>query len=163
MAQNTFSVQVTGIDELRLRLNSKRLLGPVRKELIEGAARVAQRTAQRAAKPHAADKGTLGRHLHIERDGPLTLAMRPTRRIVGIANVIEGGRRPGKAPPLRAIKAWAVAHGIPTAPRELQKTIRARGTRGVHFMQQAQDAADKAVKAGIPITEREIEAAFNRG
>lgn len=157
----TFDVEVRGLDELRRRLESRRLLSPVRKEIIEEAGKAGKAKAIEAAKPHAADKGSLGRAVRLRvEDGGNKAIVDVAPQVAGIAFVIEEGRRPGRAPPLRVLKAWADSHGIPTPPRELQQAIRAQGTRGIHFMRQAQEEAEKVVRGQVPAAERGVERAF---
>jgi hypothetical protein len=145
------------------------LLRPTR-DFVQRAGKAAHTTAQRAAKPHPADKGTLGRLIVmvIEDDGK-TVRVHPVRSIVGIANTIEEGRRPGRRPPYKPIKKWMISHGIIAGVRGDSKRIRAirddikaRGTRGVHFMAQAAEVAERALKTGVPETEKEIRAMWER-
>ena len=170
MPTQQFDIQVIGLDALRLKLRERRLLRPTR-DFIGVLGRTAQKTAQRAAKPHPADKGTLGRALllHMSSDGN-TARVEPAQSIAGLAFTIEEGRRPGRRPPYRPIKRWLESHGfIPIARgtskqiQAVREEIKARGTRGIHFMAQAQETVDKAMHEGIPKTEREIEALWDRG
>ena len=168
--QRHFEVDVVGLDALRLRLRERRFLSPTR-DFLRELGRVAQKTAQRAAKPHPADKGTLGRSILLDfaLDGS-SARVAPAPRIAGIAFTIEEGRRPGRRPPYGPIKRWMISHGIIPAGRgtskqvqELREEIKAHGTRGVHFMAQAEKAIDKAMHDGIPKTEQEIRALWDRG
>ena len=165
----TFEVEVVGLAALQARLQPGRLLQPT-SQFIEDLGKAGQRTAQRAAKPHPADKGTLGRAIHLEISSDRkTARIAPDRSISGIAFTIEEGRKPGRRPPYKAIKQWAIAHGIVPAGKgnsaqvkALRETIKDRGTQGVHYMAQAQEATDKALHHGIPRTEKEIKAIWDR-
>ena len=168
--QKQFMVQVVGLDALRLKLREGRLLKPSRSFLQE-LGRVGQKTAQRAAKPHPADKGTLGRAILLDfaLDGS-SARVAPAPRIAGIAFTIEEGRRPGRRPPYGPIKRWMISHGIISGARGdskkvryMQEDIKLRGTRGIHFMQQAEDMANKVLKGNVPRTEKEIKALWDRG
>ena len=168
--QRQFEVQFVGLEALRARLRDKHFLKPTRTFLHE-LGRVGQKTAQRAAKPHPADKGTLGRAILLDfaLDGS-SARVAPAPRYAGIAFTIEEGRRPGRRPPYGPIKRWMISHGIIPAGRgtskrvqEIREEIKARGTRGVHFMAQAEKAVDKAMHDGIPKTEQEIRALWDRG
>jgi len=168
--QRQFEVQVVGLDQLRLRLREGRLLAPTRSFLQE-LGRVGQKTAQRAARPHPADKGTLGRAILLDfaLDGS-SARVAPAPSVRGIAFTIEEGRRPGRRPPYGPIKRWMISHGIIPEGRGTSKQvqavreeIKAQGTRGVHFMAQAREAVDKAMHSGIPKTEQEIRALWDRG
>jgi len=168
--QRHFEVDVLGLDALRLRLREKRFLSPTR-DFLKELGRVAQKTAQRAAKPHPADKGTLGRAILLDfaLDGS-SARVAPAPRYAGIAFTIEEGRSPGRRPPYGPIKRWMISHGIIPEGRgtseqvqELREEIKAHGTRGVHFMAQAEETTEKAMHEGIPKTEQEIRALWDRG
>ena len=169
MAGQTFTVDVRGMDTLRQRLNSGHLLRPTR-DFVQRAATAAHRTAQRAAKPHPADKG-MGRLIVLDiQDGGKTAWVHPVRsNISGILLTIEEGRRPGKRPPYKPIKRWMTSHGIIAGVRGDSKLVRLMrdrirnvGTAGVHFMAQAAEVAEKALRDGVPETEREIKAMWER-
>lgn len=170
MAGQTFTVRTEGLDLLHQRLDSRRLLRPT-KDFIERAGTAAHRTAQRAAKPHPGDKGTLGRAITIEfSDGGKTATVAPIKRIMGIANTIEEGRRPGRRPPYKPIKMWLSRHGAAVdvrggskIVRQVRDTIRAEGTKGVHFMAQAEEVAQRALRDGVPETEHDIRNMWERG
>src|SRR3990172_7748556 len=161
--QGQFEVDILGLDNVLLRLREKRFLSPTR-DFLKGLGRVGQRTAQRAAKPHPADKGTLGRAILLDfaLDGS-SARVAPAPRYAGIAFTIEEGRRPGRRPPYGPIKRWMISHGIipegrgdSKKVRFMQEDIKLRGTRGVHFMAQARDVADEILRTGVPKTEQEI-------
>lgn len=155
-------VEIRGIDAMRERLRPGRMLSPVKTELVKAAAMAARLTAMRASKGKAG-KGTLGKHIHIEflKKG-MVARISPTRRVIGIASVIEYGRRPGRRPPYTPLKLWAARAGVKMSVRDLQQEIKERGTRGVFFMEAAQEAANKVIKGGIPKTEAEIKALWER-
>jgi len=141
MAGTTAEVQ--GLEKLKAKLG--RALEPVE----EGLAKLAEYIrgeAKTRAKPHAADKGTLGNVIKVSFAGKgmaLSATVAPPKSVVGIALSVEEGRRPGKPPPVKAIKRWAVAHGIVTNPWLLAQDIKRRGTRGIHFMAGAAEAGEK--------------------
>jgi hypothetical protein len=167
-----FDVELQGAAAIQETLRSGFWRGPVRQRLVKGAAIAAQTTARRAAKPHAADKGTLGRFvlLHIDADGLLArVDMAPS--VAGVAFTIEEGRRPGRRPPYKAIKRWMISHGIigegrgrgtSAAVQLMRERIRASGTEGVHFMAQARDVAEMVLQRGVPGTEDDIRALWER-
>lgn len=165
-----FAVELKGLDQLHERLKPGRLFAPT-KVFIRQLAETAQRTAQRASKPHSADKGTIGRQLLLEYSADGQVArLYPNARIANIAQTIETGRKPGKRPPYGPIKRWAIAHGfIPNAKgnskmvHQLRETIMQKGTRGVGFMATAQETTEKAMHDGIPQTEQQIRDAWERG
>ena len=169
MAGKQLTVNVVGLDALRLKLREGRLLEPTR-VFLKDLGRVGQKTAQRAAKPHPADKGTLGRGIRLDLalDGK-SARIAPVRSIVGLAFTIEEGRRPGRRPPYGPIKRWMISHDIITGARgegkrvqEMREDIKAKGTRGIHFMEIAEKAVEAAMRSGIPKTEGEIRALWDR-
>ena len=169
--QRIFEAEVKGVDSLRELLRSKRFLFRPTRRLIEGAGIAARKTAQRAAKPHPGDKGTLGRYIRLEvSHSGLQATVDIARSVVGIALTIEEGRRPGRRPPYGRIKRWMISHDIITGARgegervrEVQEEIKLHGTRGVHFMAQARDVANMVLRQGVPKTEQEIRELWDRG
>jgi len=170
--QKQFTVEFVGLDALRMKLREKRFLSPTR-DFLKELGRVGQKTAQRAAKPHPADKGTLGRAILLDfaLDGS-SARVAPAPAYSGIAFTIEEGRRPGRRPPHGPIKRWMISHGlipegrgkgISQRVKDIREEIKLHGTRGVHFMAQAEKAVDKAMHDGIPKTEQEIKALWDRG
>jgi len=143
------TVEVQGLEKLKAKLG--RALEPVEMGLTQLAEYILKE-ARRRAKPHAADKGTLGNALKVDFAGkgmalsatvyfpPESMAARRTR---GIAMTVEEGRCPGKPPPVKAIERWAKAHGIATRPWLLAQLIGKRGTKGIHFMAGAAEAGEK--------------------
>ena len=169
--QRLFEVEVSGADALGEMLRSKDFLSSPTRRLIEYAGRAAWRTAQRAAKPHPADKGTIGRAIRFNiLPGGMAARIDIVRSFAGIAYTIEEGRRPGRRPPYGPIKRWMISHGIISGARGdskkvryMQEDIKLRGTRGVHFMAQAADIANKVMEGNVPRTEQEIKALWDRG
>jgi len=139
-------------------------------QMIKDIGATTQRTAQRAAKPHEADKGTFGKVIVLDiLDKGYTARVYVPESIAGLAFTIEEGRRPGKRPPYGPIKRWALSHGyIPSGRgnskfvQVIREEIKTHGTRGVFFMRQAIETAEKALREGIPRTEKEIHAAWER-
>lgn len=172
MAQRgqVIQVKVEGLDLLRRKLDAGNLLTPTR-EIVAGAGKQALQTAQKAARPHPADKGTLARMIHSDsQDGGKTVVVAPETKIRGLAATIEEGRAPGKRPPYGSIKKWMLSHGIIQGVRGDSKYVRAMreriatvGTKGVGFMAAGAEAADRALKHGIPQAEDEIRKAWDRG
>jgi hypothetical protein len=161
VASRTFDVEVRGLDVLRAKLQTGRIFGPVKQEIIQRAAKEGQETAEEESKGRFGTKGFKGRMATTFEQGGLIARVQPHGNVRGIARVVEFGRKPGRAPPIRTLKPWAARAGI-TDIRDLQARIRAGGTRGVGFMEAGSKAADKAIRSGVPRAEREIEADFNR-
>lgn len=152
-------------------LRHKRFLFAGAGDVLERVGKLARLTAQRAAKPHAADKGTLGSQIRLDLDfARLEARVAPAQAIAGLAYTIEYGRRPGRRPPYRPIRRWAEAHGIVPPGRggsklvyELRERIRASGTRGVGFMATAQEVAEAALGSAVPDTQRQMREMWERG
>lgn len=158
-----YSIDIRGLPELRRRAD--RVLDEVRPMMEDVGKFVRERAAERA-KPHPADKGTLGKGIKFELEGgavPLLGRVKPARPIQGIAWTVEAGRRPGKPPPVAALERWLTSHGIPTNPWVMQAEIRRRGTRGVKFMAGAADDARRELPRIIGSAARKIESRWGRG
>ena len=121
--------------------------------------------AQRRAKPHSWNKGTLGKVIKVDfapAGRALEAKVSLPRAVVGIGRTIEEGRKPGKPPPVSAIKRWAEAGGITTKPWTLVQIIRRRGTKGIYFMAGAAEAGEKKAKEILKSTAAAIERAWGR-
>lgn len=146
-------VEIRGLERLRRKLEE---VPQAARELMERATRFAHEEAQRRAKPHAADKGTLAATVKFAiAPGPIPLHAR-VFTASGIAETVESGRRAGQRPPVASIGRWAASHGIATNPWMLAKEIGQRGTRGVKFMAGAVEATQKRMGDFIRETERAI-------
>jgi len=163
----TLTVEAHGLPALHAKLRDGRLFKPT-SDFLGDLGRTGQKTAQRASKPHPADKGTLGRFVLLDIDKDKA-RVHMAGSIANVAFTIEEGRRPGRRPPYTPIKKWAIAHGIipdakgnSAAVKELREDIKNRGTQGIHFMLQAQETVDKALHTGIPKTEHEIKKIWDR-
>lgn len=160
MATKTFDVEVHGLDVLRAKLDQRRLFGPVKEEMIARAAQAGKKEAEEKSKGQFGKKGLRGRiETHFEQDG-LIARVSPIRSLAGIAFTMEHGRRPGKRPPYKRIKAWATGN-ISTPVRELQEDIKLHGTGGLFFMAEAAQVANDTLRDRRPVAEREIERGWN--
>lgn len=146
-------VELRGLEELKGRLDGLKL--PIR-QMMDDIVRVGHETAKRGAKPHPADKGTLAATVKFElAAGAIPLHARVFSKS-GIAFTVEEGRRPGKQPPVAAMERWLRSHGISATAWRVVQEIKRRGTRGVHFMQQAKDAMEQRIPELIRKTEAVI-------
>jgi len=139
MPSKTFEVEVHGLDVLKAKLDSKRFLGPVREELIAHAAKVGTKVAEEKSKGQRGTKGFKGRIETTFDSNGLVAHVFPQRSIGGIPFVIEEGRRPGRRPPYRGIKKWLGGSASRDAIEGVRRDIMAHGTKGVHYMAQAQE------------------------
>jgi hypothetical protein len=162
---SSLQVEIKGLDKLMAKLGN--VEKPIR-PLLEKAAKFALAQAQVFAKPHPADKGTLAKGLKFElAAGAVTLHARvfPVAAIVGIANVVEEGRKPGKQPPYQALVPFVQSHGVTMGPATGEKAIaylmavgiKHKGTKGVRFMAKAADATDKKLPGLVAETVKEME------
>jgi hypothetical protein len=159
------TVEVQGLVELRRKLD--RATEPVG-DLIREAGEFAQKKTAEYAKPHPADKGTLGQGITLALKGtpiPLEAYVRPNRRIAGIAATVEEGRPPGKRPSVDAIERWAWAHGYLARGKrgwKLAQQIAERGTKGVKMFERAAVDTERKIAELVGNAAKAIEARFQR-
>lgn len=160
MASRTF--EVTYSTNVPQKIGELLRLTPVKKDLIEPAAKAGKKEADEKSKGRYGRKG-LGRRTHIrfEQDGMLA-RVAVDSQISGIAWAMEEGRRPGRRPPYRPIKAWKEATPITMTVRELQESIKVHGTQGLHYMRDAAQVADDTLRGRVAPTERALEHQWNR-
>jgi len=144
MPSESLTVNVKGLDALILKLGH--VTDPV-KEMVEDAGKYAWAELKISAKPHAGDKGTIGKASKFEFGGAgvaLQARISPAQSMKGIARVIEEGRKPGKGPPFKAIEKWGLAHGMaPKTGWKLRSAIKTHGTKGVFMFAKAAEATSK--------------------
>ncbi len=153
------TVEIKGIERLTRKLEE---VPQALRGVMERAVEYGREEAGKRAKPHPVDKGTLGRSVKFAVDkGAVPLHARIYTKS-GIAFTVEEGRRPGKPPPVAAIRRWAKAHGIAVNPWLLAQQIRARGTKGIRFMAGAAEATQKKMGDFTKEAVREIERRWGR-
>jgi hypothetical protein len=156
-------LQVKGIKELEEKMGH--VLEPA-KTMISDLARYIQAEADKFAKPHPADKGTLGKTVKMTLGpGPIPLWAEVWTKS-GIAPTVEVGRLGGKPPPIKRIETWARAHGYLGANEsgyDIWFQIKQKGTKGIYFMKQAEEAGRE--KAGDMLVKlaRTIEGHWSKG
>lgn len=162
----SIQVEVKGLDKLVAKLGH--VQDPL-KALFEKAAKFAHGRVKVYAKPHAADKGTLANAMKYELLGgtgtSLSARVFPATPIVGIANIVEAGRKPGKQPGYQRLKGFVVSHnypllaalGINKAAYKMALGIKAHGTKGVFFMQRAAQDTDKELPKLVNEAKKQIE------
>lgn len=178
------AASVSGMDRLQLKL--KRALEPVERGVAELAEFVKQE-AKRRAKPHAADKGSLGNVVKVSFAGEgakLSAAVDLPRSIYWLGTTVEEGRSPGKAPPVAAIGRWAERHGylsetdieatasirqmskgflaghVSRTAWKLAMEIKKHGTKGIHFMAGAAEAGRREAPRFLAKAAQAIERGF---
>jgi hypothetical protein len=158
-------VDVKGLDKLVAKLGH--VQNPL-KPLFKKAAQFAHGQVKKYAKPHAADKETLADGMKYELlGGAATPYARifPATPIVGIANVVEAGRKPGKQPRYQSLKGFVVSHnypllavlGVNKAAYKMALGIKAHGTKGVFFMQHASEDTQKEMPKLVNEAKKQIE------
>ncbi|MBF8255136.1 MAG: hypothetical protein HW375_43 [Anaerolineales bacterium] len=164
-----FTVEVTGIPELRTRLSN--VLDPI-KDLLEDLAKFGQDRMKLYARPHPADKGTLSEavaYTLAPGTRPLSAKVSLLGRghgarssLAGLAPTVNYGRAPGKPPPVLSILRWLRSHGIHANPRLVAMQIMARGTKGVGFLERAYEDLRREAPAIIERTARRIKGDWGR-
>lgn len=162
MPSRTFDVEVRNLDVIKRKLDAGNIFTPVKHLMIEEAAKAGKKTMDEESKGQFGKKG-FGRRTHITLEqGGMVGRVAIDKQVSGIAATVDQGRRAGRRPPYKPIKAWAQAAGISTPIRELQEAIKAGGTGGVFFMRDAAQVADDTLRARVAPTERAVEAQWNR-
>jgi hypothetical protein len=165
MSPSGITVTVEGLDALKRKLGGA--TEPIGGIVREAGIFAREKTAQ-YAKPHAADKGTLGAGITLKLGAgavPLEATIAPNSRIAGIAATVEEGRPPGKRPSVDRIERWAWAHGyLPRGSRgwKLAQQIAQRGTKGVKMFEHAAKDTEGKLKELIGKAAREIETRFGK-
>lgn len=154
MASRTF--EVTYSTNVPQKISELLRLTPVKKDLIEPATKAAKKEMDAKSKGQFGKKG-FGRRTRITLEqGGMVGRVAIDNQVSGIAATVDAGRRPGRRPPYKPIKAWA-AGNISTPVRELQENIKLHGTVGLHFMADAQKVAQDILRHGVAPTERALE------
>lgn len=162
MASRTFAVEIKGWDVIKRKLDAGNIFTPVKHLMIEEAAKAGKKTMDEESKGQFGKKG-FGRRTRITLEqGGMVGRVAIDKQVSGIAATVDQGRRAGRRPPYKPIKAWAQAAGISTPIRELQEAIKVGGTGGVFFMQEAQQVAQDTLAHGVAPTERALEHQWNR-
>lgn len=104
-----------------------------------------QAKAREKAKPHGGDTGALANSIQTRLDGGSIPLWAEVYTSLLYAEPAEFGRGPGKMPPVEAIAAWARRHGAsdPSAAFLIARAIGRRGTKGLRFMQQAEEEMNR--------------------
>jgi len=169
MAERSVSVTVIGGEAIAAQL---RQVPDMLRPLYEDAAKFGREEMAKLAKPHDADKGTLAEAVTYELSGA-GVALQARVGIIGrghgmrsslggLAPTVNYGRRPGRPPSIKRIRAWLKSHGFQANPRAVQMAIAARGTKGVLFLEGAWEALGEKLPELIRQMERELEAKWGR-
>lgn len=145
-------VRIDGLDELRRKLNSGRVEGPIERFLDRGAIFIQSRA--RAAAP--VDTGRLRNSIAV--DSPDN-RHREIGTNVDYAPYVEFGTRP-HWPPVGAVAPWARRHGM--EPFMVARAISRSGTKAQPFMRPAATEGEAFVKSLVPMLAAEIEIEHSR-
>ena len=156
MTEPAVRFEVRGVDELRVKLG--RVLNPV-SEMIKEAAEFGRDRMRLYAKPHPADKGTLAEAaMYTLAPGPKPLSATVSllgrghgirSSLAAIGWTVNYGRDPGKPPPVLSILRWLRSHGYHANPRLVAIQIIVSGTKGVLFLERAEEDLIREVPAII--------------
>ena len=149
-------VKIEGLEQLRAKLTSSRVDGPVNRFLDRGAIFI-----QGAARRHApVDQGRLRNSIGVETSG------RRERRIGPNAEhgpFVEMGTRPHFPPPA-ALEGWARRHGFgPGGGFLVAKKIAATGTKAQPYMRPAAEEGEAFIRPQVAVLAAEVEAAYAGG
>jgi hypothetical protein len=163
MAGSGIVVTIEGVEALQRKLHGA--TEPIGGIVREAGQFARDKTAQ-YAKPHAADKGTLGQGITLKLSAgvvPLEAVIAPNSRIAGIAQTVEEGRPPGHRPSVARIERWAWAHGyLPRTSRgwKLAQKIAREGTKGVFMFRHGAKDTEAKIKELVGKAARAIERKF---
>ncbi len=157
-------VQVVGLDRLLRKLKPAQLVGPVA-GLINRLATFVQGEGRRGAKPHPGDRGELARSIRTDPASARASLNSLSAKVAphkSYAWPVEKGRRPkGRMPPSDVIGDWLRRHGSdPKLGFVVARAIGRRGTKGLHYMENALKAGRSKVGEYSRGAVREIEAAW---
>lgn len=144
-------IRIEGLEQLRAKLTSSRVDGPVNRFLDRGAIFI-----QGAARRHApVDLSRLRNSIGTETSG------RRERRVGPGAEhglYVEMGTRPHFPPPA-ALEGWARRHGFASG-YAAARAISRSGTKAQPFMRPAAEEGEGFVRAQVPVLAAEIEASY---
>lgn len=147
------TVTIRGLDDLRRKLGSGRIEGPVNRFLDRGAIFV-----QGEARRHApTDTGRLRNSIGIQSPSNRARRIGPN---TSYARFVEEGTRPHWPPP-GALAGWAGRHGL--TDYQARRAIAMHGTKAQPYMQPAAEAAEGQIRSFVPLLAAEIEAAYQGG
>ena len=159
------TVEIEGLDKLLKKLDH--VTDPMG-DLIQEAAEFGKKEMKVFALPHPGlDKGTLAEAATYElagkgvdmtaRIGLLGRGFGMRSQLAALAPVVNYGRRPGKPPPIAAIRRWLKSHHIDRDPRQIQRIIAGSGTKGIYFLEKTEAALNKELPKMIEETKKRVE------
>ncbi len=148
------TIEIKGIEELRIRCEDPSLVGEPLKELLEEATTMGRREAETAI-----DGGTGIAVRSIAGEVKDTSARVYTAIPRVRARSIEEGRSPGADPDaiLAQMIRWKEAVGHPESGRQVAREISRAGTRGKRFMAAARKKIEEAMPRLVQDLVRKVE------
>jgi sRNA-binding carbon storage regulator CsrA len=161
VAQQMVTTKVIGLEKLHVKLGEeipqeyKRMMFHIRGSALKA--------AKAKAKPHPGDVGSLAASIK----GAARVQQLSARiwTNLPVAVEVEQGRRPESAPGYRALQRWMKRHGVKASPKAvkiLRSHIKARGTKGVQFMEEAGEETQARLPEFIAAAEAAIKRAWDK-
>lgn len=154
------AVEIRGQRRIMRKLAPQYLLGGPVADLVNRLATWVQREARKGAKPHPGDRGELARSIRTdlastrEPLGSMSAKVAPRK---SYAWPVEKGRLPGRMPPSDVIADWLRRHGSdPRLGFVVARAIGRRGTKGLHYMENALKAGRSKAREFAPAAARAI-------
>lgn len=147
-------VRIEGLEQLRAKLTSSRVDGPVNRFLDRGAIFI-----QGAGRRHAAvDTGRMRNSIGVETSGHRERRVGPGAEH-GL--YVEKGTAPHFPPPA-ALDGWARRHGFQSG-YQAARAISRSGTKAQPFMGPAAEEGEGFVRAQVAVLAAEVESAYAGG
>ena len=153
---STFEYQVVGVERVKAKLNPAKALAHVSRAII-GSGGDALRELK-SNTPRAT--GSTQRTENVQMAGSP-----PLKAIIGshagYFGALEKGRKPGRPPPVEALRPWLRARGIPqTAAYQVARSIGQHGTKGAFMVQKTFEKVPGIVNRHLATAAKRIEAEF---
>jgi hypothetical protein len=149
-------MEITGLEDLRQRLEDPEMLAAAMKVIGSQARRVGVKTAVEAINGGTGKAVQSIMGFYNVRAPNAEVAVRSVMPMAAALG-IEEGRAPGNPPPLGAVISWMRAVGHPGRPREVLAEIDARGTKGKRYLAAAMEVWQSSLAGWMEKAARRIE------
>lgn len=164
------TVEVRGVQELQRKLAQ---VPADAVSFLEEATVFAERVAEAGTKPHPGDLGKLAHGNTIRSELVGKPAPREGRVFTHstVAIEVHEGRKPGRPPPVKAIKRWAGRHNITSSTKggdqtkaafRIARAIGRKGSKGVPYMEKAAEETQAKLPELVRQAERRVESRWGR-
>jgi len=162
MADSMLQYHLRGAQDIARKL--AKLKGPIR-PWVKGFILRGRNTARKKSHPHPGDTEMLANAIGSRvSPGEMPESARIFTNLPEAVRIDQGRLPGGRRLSGFAVKEWAARHGIPKSQGWiLAKQFQTRGTKGVHFMEQAAEHLVEILPEELAKATREIEGAFQRG